>query len=282
MRVFISVDMEGIGGIVKGSQVISSGRDYSRFRKWMTEEVKAVIEGIKSVVDAEITVADSHGSMSNILIEDLPEGVEVITGFPRPVCMVHGVWNDFNAIFFVGYHAKKGQKGGVLAHTVAGRTFFSIHINGVEMSEFHLNALVAGEYNVPVALIAGDQEICNEAKRIVPNIETVITKSGITRFSAITKTLESIKKELKSSARTAIQKVMNNEIKPLKLNSDSVDLVLKFFDPDVPDVLEYIKGFERVDGRTIKYVARNIIEAYKMIEVAMILSIGINAMLERF
>ncbi len=282
MRVYISVDMEGIGGVVKGSQVISGGKDYPRFRKWMTEEVKAAIEGIKSATDAEITVADSHGSMSNILIEELPEDVEVITGFPRSVCMVHGIWDKYDAAFFIGYHAKKGQRGGVLAHTVAGRTFSSIIINGTEASEFYLNALVAGHYGVPVAFISGDLEICKEARSIIPNIEVVVTKKGITRFAARTRTLESIRKKIKAKAKSAIQKVKNNLIEPLKLEADSVELVLKFFDPDIPDVLENVRGFDRIDGVTVRYIARDIVEAYKMIEVAMILSAGVNAILERF
>lgn len=282
MRVFISVDMEGIGGVIKGSQVFSEGKDYHRFRKWMTEEIKAAIEGIKSVTDAEITVADSHGSMSNILIEELPGDVEVITGFPRPVCMVHGIWDNYDAAFFIGYHAKKGQRGGVLAHTVAGTFSSIIIINGAEVSEFYLNALVAGHYDVPVALISGDLEICKEAKRIIPNIEVVITKRGITRFSARTRTLESIKEKMKTKAKAAIQKVKKNIIEPIKLDTEKVELVLRFFDPDVPDVLEYIKDFERVDSVTVKYVGENIVEVYKMIELAMILSAGINTIIERF
>jgi len=280
MRVFISVDMEGLGGVVSLSQVLKEGKEYTTFRKWMTEEIKAVIEGIKAGGATKIVVADSHGSMTNLLIEELPEDVEVITGFPRPLCMIHGIWEGYDAAMFVGYHARKGIKGGVLAHTIAGRVFSSIKVNDVEASEFYLNALVAGFYGVPVVLIAGDSEICKEAKIKVPEIETVITKYGITRFSAKTKTLEKIKSELKEKSARALEKVRRGGIKPLRLDGE-ITVEMRFFDPDLPDILENINGFERLDGTSIQYRAKNIVEAYKMIEIAMIVGIGVNTLIQR-
>ena len=269
MKIFISVDMEGIGGVVSLSHVLSKGGDYQRFRKWMTEEILAVIEGAKNMGATKITIADSHGSMTNLLIEDLPEDVTVITGFPRPLCMVHGIWEGYDVALFLGYHARKGVKGGVMSHTISGRTFSAIRINGEDASEFYLNALVAGFYGVPVALVAGDLEICKEAEGKIRNIETVVTKVGITRFSARTKTLKAIKKELKEKTVRALSKVKKGVIRPIK-PGEEILLELKFFDPDVPDLLEYIEKVERKDGVTIQYKARDIIEAYKLIELAMI------------
>jgi len=99
MKVYISVDMEGIGGVVSLSHVLSGSKEYERFRKWLTEEVLAVIEGAREAGATKITVADSHGGMTNILIEDLPENVEVVSGFPRPICMMHGIWEGYDTAF---------------------------------------------------------------------------------------------------------------------------------------------------------------------------------------
>jgi len=280
MRVYVSVDMEGLGGVVALPQVFAGSSEYERYRKWMTEEVRAAIEGAIEFGAKKIVVADSHGSMTNLLIEELPEEIEVITGFPRPVCMVHGIWEGFDAALFLGYHARKGIRSGVMSHTIAGRIFSYIKINDVEASEFYLNALVAGFYETPVALIAGDVEICKEAKIRVPQIETVITKVGITRFSAKTKTLKRIKKELKEKTIKALHNVREGKIKPLKVEGE-IRLELGFFDPDIPNLLEYLNKVELLDDRRIVYKAKDIIDAYKMIEIAMILGIGLQSIIEK-
>lgn len=280
MKVYISVDMEGIGGVVSLSHVLSGSKEYERFRKWLTEEVLAVIEGAREAGATKITVADSHGGMTNILIEDLPENVEVVSGFPRPICMMYGIWEGYDTAFFIGYHARKGTRGAIMDHTIAGRIFRYIKINQKETSEFYLNALLAGFYNIPVSLLSGDAAICREAKTAIPGIEVVITKQGITRWSAKTKTLKSIKRELKEAAIRAIKKVRERKIKPLRIE-DNIILELGFYSTDTADIVEMIPGAERVDGLTVVFKTKNILEAYKLIELAMIIGIGIDSLVQK-
>ncbi|MHA1610017.1 MAG: M55 family metallopeptidase [Candidatus Njordarchaeales archaeon] len=280
MKVYISVDMEGIGGVVSLSHVLSGSKEYERFRKWLTEEVLAVIEGAREAGATKITVADSHGGMTNILIEDLPENVEVVSGFPRPICMMHGIWEGYDTAFFIGYHARKGTRGAIMDHTIAGRIFRYIKINQKETSEFYLNALLAGFYNIPVSLLSGDAAICREAKTAIPGIEVVITKQGITRWSAKTKTLKSIKRELKEAAIRAIKKVRERKIKPLRIE-DNIILELGFYSTDTADIVEMIPGAERVDGLTVVFKTKNILEAYKLIELAMIIGMGIDSLVQK-
>jgi len=272
--------MEGIGGVVSLSHVLSGSKEYERFRKWLTEEVLAVIEGAREAGATKITVADSHGGMTNILIEDLPENVEVVSGFPRPICMMYGIWEGYDTAFFIGYHARKGTRGAIMDHTIAGRIFRYIKINQKETSEFYLNALLAGFYNIPVSLLSGDAAICREAKTAIPGIEVVITKQGITRWSAKTKTLKSIKRELKEAAIRAIKKVRERKIKPLRIEGNII-LELGFYSTDTADIVEMIPGAERVDGLTVVFKTKNILEAYKLIELAMIIGIGIDSLVQK-
>ncbi|MHA1589574.1 MAG: M55 family metallopeptidase [Candidatus Njordarchaeales archaeon] len=277
---YISVDMEGIGGVVSLGHVLSGSKEYERFRKWLTEEVLAVIEGAKEGGASKITVADSHGGMTNILIENLPENVEVITGFPRPICMMHGIWEGYDTVFLIGYHAKKGTRKAIMDHTVAGKVFRRIKINQREASEFYINSLVAGFYDIPVSLVSGDAEICKEARELIPSVKTVVTKWGITRWSAKTKTLKQIKKELQQASKEALETVRGKNIKPLKIDGE-VLLELEFYSTDVADIVELIPGAERVDNLTIAFHTKNIIEAYKIIELAMIAGIGMDSLVQR-
>ena len=45
LKVFISVDMEGVSGVVDRDQTSATGHDYERFRKLMTAEANAAIDG---------------------------------------------------------------------------------------------------------------------------------------------------------------------------------------------------------------------------------------------
>ena len=165
-------------------------------------------------------------------------------------------------------------------HTIAGRIFRYIKINQKETSEFYLNALLAGFYNIPVSLLSGDAAICREAKTAIPGIEVVITKQGITRWSAKTKALKSIKRELKEAAIRAIKKVRERKIKPLRIE-DNIILELGFYSTDTADIVEMIPGAERVDGLTVVFKTKNILEAYKLIELAMIIGIGIDSLVQK-
>ena len=48
-RVYISVDMEGIWGVVHGNQTSSDSPEYGPARKWMAEDVNAAIAGYFNV-----------------------------------------------------------------------------------------------------------------------------------------------------------------------------------------------------------------------------------------
>jgi len=178
-KVFISVDMEGITGVANWEDVSRSGKDYDYFRKIMTKETNAAIEGALAAGATEIVVRDSHGSARNILPELLHQGARLIRDWSGgPKSMMEGIDETFDAVVFIGYHAKAGTPDALLEHTSSG-TVTDFSINGVSMPEAGYNALIAGSYGVPVVFVAGDDPLCQQVKKLFGEVETVAVKEGI-------------------------------------------------------------------------------------------------------
>src|SRR2546421_3719634 len=102
-KIFISVDMEGITGVVEPAQLGPDGFEYQRAREWMTGEVNAAIEGVRSRGPAQFVVCDSHGNGQSLLIDKLPDDVQIVRGFPRPLEMMQGIDASFAAALLFGY-----------------------------------------------------------------------------------------------------------------------------------------------------------------------------------
>ena len=129
MRVYISVDMEGIAGVVHWADTKLEGVEYERARHWMTGEANAAIEGALAAGATEVVVNDSHGHMRNLLAEELNPEAWLIRGSPKPGCMMEGLEPGFDAAFLVGYHALAGTGGGVLNHSFSGSAIASMKLN---------------------------------------------------------------------------------------------------------------------------------------------------------
>jgi D-amino peptidase len=178
-KVFISVDMEGIAGVVSGSECSSRGPDYGYFRKIMTEETNAAIEGALNAGATEIVVRDGHGSKTNIIPGLLHPKAKLLRGVTnRPENMMLGIDETFDAVIFIGYHAKAGTEEGILAHTSSGNVI-DLSVNGISLPEGGYNALIAGLYDVPVVFVAGDNWICEQLKSLFGDIGTCVTKLGM-------------------------------------------------------------------------------------------------------
>jgi D-amino peptidase len=179
LKVFISVDMEGIAGVAAGIECSSRGPDYDYFRKIMTQETNAAIEGALDSGAAEIVVRDGHGAKTNIIPGLLHPKAKLLRGVTdRPENMMLGIDETFDAVLFIGYHAKAGTKNGVLAHTSSGNVI-DLSVNGVSLPEGGYNALIAGLYDVPVVFVAGDNWICNQLQDLLGEIVACETKVGM-------------------------------------------------------------------------------------------------------
>ena len=179
LKVFISVDMEGITGVVNWEDVSRDGKDYNYFRRLMSLEANAAVEGALDAGATEVTVRDSHGSARNILPDLLHPRAKLIRDWSGgPHGMMEGIDPSYDAVIFVGYHARAGTPNALLEHTSTGNVL-DFAINGISLPEAGYNALIAGLYDVPVVLVAGDSAICAQARDLFGEVETVAVKTGI-------------------------------------------------------------------------------------------------------
>jgi D-amino peptidase len=180
LKVFISVDMEGITDVINKEETGSSGADYQYYRSLMTKEANAAIEGALEAGATKIIVRDSHGSARNLIPEELNHSAKLLRDWSgSPFSMMEGIDKTFDAVIFIGYHAKAGTKDATLDHTMSSASIHDLKVNGKSLPEAGWNGLIAGYFDVPVVFISGDKAICEQAKTIFGDIETVAVKEGI-------------------------------------------------------------------------------------------------------
>lgn len=270
LRVFISVDMEGIWGVVQGDQTMSDSRDYGLARKWMAQDVNAVVEGLLEAGATEIVVNDSHGGMRNIIADELHPKAALISGAPKPLAMMQGIDEPFAACLFIGYHAKAGTASAILDHTISGGTVRAIRVNGMELPELGINGALAGYFNIPVIMLSGDDETCRQAKSILGDqVVTVAVKQGIGRFAAKLLPLEEARKRLKEGAKEALLK--RDRISPFKINPPlNFELeVLNSAQAEMPSQLPQVK---RTAPRAVAFSANDYLEGFKILRVLIALA----------
>ncbi|HEX9754686.1 MAG TPA: M55 family metallopeptidase [Gemmatimonadales bacterium] len=260
LRIFVSVDMEGIGGIGTGAMTNSDGKDYATGRDLMTAEVNAVVAAILERGPAEILVNDSHGDAQNLLHTRLDSRVQYIQGSIKPFGMMQGLERGYDAVIFLGYHARAGATGGFLAHTGSGAVK-GLWINGVEVGEGGLNAYYAGAMDVPVVLAAGDSAFTVEFRALVPT-RTVATKVAIGSSVARLLHPDTVRVRLAGAVRAALDDLGN--ARPLR-PTEPVTVRLRFDGTTRPDILEAIPGVRRVDGYTVEFRSPTMADAYKLI-----------------
>jgi D-amino peptidase len=266
LKVYISADMEGVGGVVSGDQLSPSSFEYERFRGFMTNEVLAAIEGARAAGATEFLVSDSHGNGENLLIEKFPKDVQIVRSWPRPLGMMQGVDDTYAAILFVGYHSSTTNPQGVRAHTMSSANLADVRLNGVSVPEAGLNAAIAGHFGVPVAMISGDDAIVKEAQSLLGPIEGAVVKWAYGFHSARTLTPEASCDRIREAARKAVARV--RELKPWKVAAPvTVEMRFKNYRPS--EVLAYLPMVERTDAHTIRVQAKDMLEAMRFLEFAL-------------
>ena len=256
------------------------GKLFYELREIMARIVKILHEELKKY-GYEMWVADSHGFMGNISYLDLPNDVYLIRGSLRPLSMVFGIDRGFNAAMFIGYHPAAGTPRGIAEHTYSGATFQEIRINNVRSSEFYINALVAGYYNVPIVLVAGDNTLKRDVEEISPSTVYVEFKESISRFSGLMKPLNIVERELREGVGLAIERLERGLIKPLRIDPPiKARYVMRR--SDYADAGEEIPGMKRVDAYTLEYETRSIIEVYKVMKVLALLSSAIDSLARQY
>lgn len=290
LKLFISVDMEGIGGIGTPQMTSASGKDYGLGRQLMTAEVNAVVGAILERGPAEILVNDSHGDMQNLLHTELDPRITYIQGAVKPHGMMEGLDATYDGVIFIGYHARAGTAGGFLAHTGSGAVK-GLWIDGRESGEGDMNAAYAAALGVPVLLVSGDSAVIEQLAYL--NAESVTTKVAVTPQSAALRHPERVREQLAAAARRAVDRARTagpadgearaapragapprTDAAPLADAADAssgsrpgaaVRVRLRFADVTTPQILEAVPGVRQVDGYTVEFEAADMSAAYRLI-----------------
>jgi len=279
MKAFISVDLEGMPYIVIPGHLNLKGPLYDEARRIATRVTLVAADELHKNGFDRVIIADSHGPMVNILVDDLPEYVEIVRGFPRPLSMVAGVEGCQMALF-LGYHAKFGTAKSTFDHTYSGSCINRVDVNGIEASEFMLNGYVAGEVGVPVALVAGEARLLEEdVKKYAPWAETVVLKNSLSRLSAKSASLISIEKDLRGAVKKAVAGQKKNKLE-LLVAKKPVKIAVTFLVSHFADAASLLPSVKRVDGLKIEYTAKNMAGAYKTFELLVLASNGMQALME--
>jgi len=259
MKVYMSVDIEGVAGVVDRNHgnITSGGADFELGRRLMTLETNAAIDGALEAGATEIVINDSHAQMRNLLPEVLNPKARVIQGRLKPMFMVEGLDASYDAVFFVGYHASAGVPDGVLNHAYHP---YEVRYNGVVYNEAGINASVAGHYGVPIALVTGDDAAVSQSEQILPSHVGVSVKRGITRFSGESLHPEVARERIHEAAKRAIETLGTRE--PLKL-STPITVDIDFYHSIEADASSLMPGVERTGDRSVRFVAKDALEAFK-------------------
>jgi D-amino peptidase len=263
LKVYISVDMEGVAGVVTGDQLGPPGFEYERFRKFMTDEAVAAVKGAKAAGASEVIVADSHGNGESLLIEAFPAYVQIVRSWPRHGSMMAGLDGSFAAAVFVGYHASTTNPEGVRAHTFASARFTRVALNGTPVTEAEFNAAYAGALGVPIVFISGDDAAIAEVSARLGNLESVVTKKSLGFHSAQTLTPAVADERIYQGVQKGV--TQRGQRHPYVLAPPiTLDVSFKHYQP--AEIVSYLRTVTRTDSHSIRFVGRDMKEVSDFID----------------
>lgn len=219
MRVYISMDAEGVSGIFNLGQVMSSNVEYAFARRMMASDINAAAEGAYQAGAELVVVNDAHNNGNNLLIEQLDPRIDLISGSLRPLGMAEGAQLGFDAALLIGYHRRKGAKG-VASHSYSYGSMVELVINGKLASEHDLVGYCLGAYNIPVVFLSGDDLVCADARESIPGVYTVETKTAISNNAALCHHPRRTAQAITEAVRQALLNWQKDGIRPMRLEGE--------------------------------------------------------------
>ena len=259
MRIYLSVDMEGLAGVAHPNQVSfgdgTDRADYDRGRALMAGEANAAIEAAFEHGATEVVVNDSHWQMRNLRAEDVNEQARLLIG-DKALSMTQGIGEpddgSFDGAAFIGYHAGAGNRRGVIAHTYSSATVLELRVNGVPHNEAGINAIRLGHFGIPVILVAGDDALADEVAALLPWAERVIVKRALGYSTAASLSPGEARAALRGGMERALGRLDTMEpYRPATPLRGELDLRL----PVMADYASILPGVERLGPRTIGFGA---------------------------
>lgn len=274
MRVLISVDMEGVAGVVDVDDISPGHPEYERNRRLMTAEANAAVRGVLRFDGAaQVLVGDAHARYRNILPELLDRRCELLRGTPKPFGMLAGIDAGVDAVFFIGYHGKAGTPGSVLAHTVAGGVIGDVRCNGRSLGEIGLNVALAAHFGAVPVLVTGDESVAWEAGEVAPGIHAVTVKRALGARAASGLHPEEACDRIESAATAALASLESAGISPLRFDGP-VELEVRVHRTRMAEQALLVPGMrfkDAADGCTLAYSAPDFPTAYNVIELIVLL-----------
>ncbi len=270
-KIYISVDMEGIGSMVCPDQMRFRKMDEER-RLRATKEVNSVIEGLLKGGVEEILVNDSHPPSLNLIPDMLNKAARLIRGSLRLRGTLEGIDSSYDGLILVGLHAKSGTSGGILNHTWI-HSIYDLRVNGKSIGEIGINTLYSGEYGVPVLMVAGDKAACDEAESLIPGVRTVATKYGVSRYAGITLHPDIVCSKLADES----YKLTGNNIKiePMCCKRP-VNLEIDFVNTAEAEIAAIFPEIKQTGDRTVSYKADNFVDAHHAFMAASALALTVK------
>ena len=260
MKIYISADMEGVTGITHPEEVIPGRSQYERFRKFLTADVNAAIEGAAAAGATDFVVNEAHDGMRNILLEELDPRAEIVVGFRKPLSMMEG-FEGSDVVFFVGYHARAGAEG-VLSHTYnVPAVVMGIDLNGEPCSEARINATLAGANGIPVGLVTGDDLACAEARSLYAGVRTAGVKTAIDRYTARCLHPKAALSRIRAEAEDAVRGI--DGLAPYEPDPPYT-FTVEFATASTAAGVMFFPQLERIDDRRVSWTHEDFETAFKM------------------
>ncbi len=271
MKIFISSDMEGTAGVVDWDQCISGGAMYPYYVDLLTGEINAAIEGAMAAGATEFLVNDAHSKMANLRPDALAGRASYLSGRYKPMYMMQGLDESFDAVFLISYHGSMGSEGSVLSHTYFPLAFAEVTIDGVVAGEAGINSLVARAYGVPIVLVTGDETTSEETRRFCPDIRAAVVKKSVSRFAAESLHPQAAQELIREEARLAVQHLPLAE----PVTSAPITLAISFRSSDYCQLAARIAGVERTGPLAARITAADPLEIYRTFITVVLLCRGL-------
>ena len=273
MKIYISSDMEGTAGVVDWDQVMAGGHLYEYYTGLLTREINAAIEGAMKSGATEFLVNDAHSKMANLRPDALAGSARYLSGRVKPMYMMQGLDETFDAVFFVSYHGSMSSRSSTLSHTYFPTAFAEVTINGVVAGEAGINALVAQAYRVPVVLVTGDATTAMEIEPFCPRVHKAIVKESVTRFSANSMHPEQARQLIGEQAFLATKSIASATQVAIELPTT---LRIQFRTSDYVDLATRVNGVDRTGDLSAEIIESDPLELYRSFITVVLLCRGLT------
>ncbi|MBT5293988.1 MAG: M55 family metallopeptidase [Cellvibrionales bacterium] len=265
-RLYISADIEGVAGVATGEHTMPAGFEYQQAREWYTAEVLAACNAAFEEGIEEIVISDSHGNGQSLLIDKLPDNVQLIRSWPRPLCMMEGVdIGQYVGALLIGYHSGASDMRGVLAHTLHGGAISEVRLNGQVASETVISAATAAHYGVPLIMVSGCDAYIEHAKSVLPGVEGVTTKWVCSHSSARMIKPSLVQQHIANGVKAALSRIESYTPKRIP---DVIETEIVCKSRLGAQLFSYLPNVDQVDAHTIKFVGQDMVEVSKFLQFA--------------